>query len=181
MPTQRLLPSTPKGENMKDMKKRRWVWDLVCALVIGTITITTSDSQETPRGAILYRQYCASCHGGDGRGHGPVEPYLTVKPADLTRIAARRSGDFPRDQLVHIIAGDEVIAAHGTRTMPIWGEQLQIDVIGTVNKPVVARGRIDFLVDYLETLQGTRETGSDNIISVPLGAPPPEATPRHSD
>ena len=163
---------------MKDTKKRRWVWALGCAVVMVTVIVTTSDAQETPYGAPLYHQYCASCHGEDGRGHGPVEPYLTVKPADLTRIAARRGGDFPRDQLVHIIAGDEVVAAHGTRTMPIWGEQLQIDVIGTVNKPVVARGRIGFLVDYLETLQGTGEKGSDNIISVPLGAPPPETTPR---
>jgi hypothetical protein len=101
-----------------------------------------------------------------------------VKPADLTRIAARRGGDFPREQIVRIIAGDEVIAAHGTRTMPIWGEQLQKDVIGTVNKPVVARGRIGFLVDYLETLQGTGGKEFENLILVPPSAPPPGTTPR---
>jgi mono/diheme cytochrome c family protein len=140
--------------------------------------VTPSDAQDATPGATLYHQYCASCHGEDGRGHGPVEPYLTVKPADLTRIATRRGGDFPRAEITRIIAGDEVIAAHGTRTMPIWGEQLQTDVIGTVNKPIVARGRIGFLVDYLETLQGARERGSDDLISVPLGAPPPEAAPR---
>lgn len=107
-----------------------------------------------------------------------MEPYLTVKPSDLTRIAARREGDFPRDQLTRIVTGDEVIAAHGTRTMPIWGEQLQSDVIGTVNKSAIARGRIGILVEYLETLQGTGEKGFDNRIDAPPGAPIPGTTPR---
>ena len=49
-----------------------------------------SDSQDANHVAMFYRQYCASCHGEDGRGHGPVAPYLTVKPSDLIRIAARR-------------------------------------------------------------------------------------------
>ena len=142
------------------------------------VIISTSDAQEANYGPTLYRQYCASCHGEDGRGHGPVEPYLTVKPSDLTRITARRDGDFPREQLKRVVAGDEVIAAHGTRTMPIWGEQLQVDVIGTVNKPVVARGRIGFLVDYLETLQGTGEKEFENRIVAPPSAPPPGTTPR---
>ena len=167
-----------KGEDMTDTKKRSRVWALVSAVMMISVIITTSDAQEANHGAMLYRQYCASCHGEDGRGHGPVEPYLTVKPSYLTRIAARCGGDFPRDQLGHIIAGDEVVAAHGTRTMPIWGEQLQTDVIGTVNKPVVARGRIGFLVDYLETLQGTGEKEFENRILAPPSAPPPGTTPR---
>jgi CxxC motif-containing protein (DUF1111 family) len=140
--------------------------------------ISTSEAQEINYGPTLYRQYCASCHGEDGKGHGPLEPYLTVKPSDLTRITARRDGDFPREQLTRIVAGDEVIAAHGTRTMPIWGEQLQSDVIGTVNKSAIARGRIGFLVDYLDTLQGTGEKEFENRIVTPPSAPPPGTTPR---
>jgi mono/diheme cytochrome c family protein len=165
-------------EDRTDTKKRSWAWALVGAVVTVAVTVTTSDAQDANYSAMLYRQHCASCHGEDGRGHGPVEPYLTVKPSDLTRIAARRGGDFPRDQLGRIIAGDEAVAAHGTRTMPIWGEQLQVDVIGTVNKPVVARGRIGFLVDYLETLQGTGEKEFENLILAPPSAPPPGTTPR---
>lgn len=164
---------------MTDTKKQHWTWTLVgTALMMIFNIVTTSEAQETNYGALGYHQYCASCHGEDGRGHGPVEPYLTVKPSDLTRITARRGGDFPRDQLARIIAGDEVIAAHGTRTMPIWGEQLQGDVIGTANKPNIARGRISFLVDYLETLQGTGEKEFENRLLAPPSAPPPGTTPR---
>jgi mono/diheme cytochrome c family protein len=167
-----------KGEEMAETNKQCWAWTFLSAMMIVSVLISTSDAQESNYGPTLYHQYCASCHGEDGRGHGPVEPYLHVKPSDLTRITARRDGDFPREQLKRIVAGDEVIAAHGTRTMPIWGEQLQGDVIGTVNKPVVARGRIGFLVDYLETLQGTGEKEFDNRIVAPPSAPPPGTTPR---
>ena len=163
---------------MVDTKTRCWAWALMSVTTIVSVIVSTSDAQETNYGPTLYRQYCASGHGEDGRGHGPIEPYLTVKPSDLTRITARRGGDFPREQLKRIVAGDEVIAAHGTRTMPIWGEQLQTDVIGAVNKPVVARGRIGFLVDYLETLQGTGEKEFENRLVAPPSAPPPGTTPR---
>lgn len=162
---------------MAETRKQVWTWTLVGMMIV-FVVISTSDAQETNYGPTLYRQYCASCHGEDGRGHGPVEPYLTVKPSDLTRIMVRRDGEFPREQLTRIVAGDEVIAAHGTRTMPIWGEQLQSDVIGTVNKSVIARGRIGFLVDYLETLQGTGEKEFENRLVAPPSAPPPGTTPR---
>lgn len=163
---------------MRHTMTRHWAGAVMSAMVAIFVFLSTSDAQETNYGPTLYRQYCASCHGEDGKGHGPMEPYLTVKPSDLTRIAARREGDFPRDQIARIVAGDEIIAAHGTRTMPIWGEQLQADVIGTVNKSTIARGRIGFLVDYLETLQGTGEKAFDNRIDAPPGAPIPGTTPR---
>lgn len=163
---------------MTDTKTPGWAWPLRGAMLIVVLLIATSEAQEINYGPTLYRQYCASCHGADGQGHGPMEPFLTVKPSDLTRITARRGGDFPREQLTRIVAGDEVIAAHGTRTMPIWGEQLQVDVLGTVNKSAIARGRIGFLVDYLETLQGTGEKGFDNRIDAPPSAPMPGTTPR---
>lgn len=163
---------------MRHTMTRHWAGAVMSAMVAIFVFLSTSDAQETNYGPTLYRQYCASCHGEDGKGHGPMEPYLTVKPSDLTRIAARREGDFPRDQIARIVAGDEIIAAHGTRTMPIWGEQLQTDVIGTVNKSTIARGRIGFLVDYLETLQGTGEKAFDNRIDAPPGAPIPGTTPR---
>jgi hypothetical protein len=131
--------------------------------------ITLGEAQE---GESLYHQYCASCHGENGLGNGPVAPYLTVKPADLTRISARRDGEFPREQLKRIIAGEELPPGHGTRTMPVWGERLQDDLIGGASKSAIARGRIAFLVDYLQTLQGTGEKGFENTVipgSTPSG------------
>src|SRR5207247_687280 len=35
-------------------------------------------------GATLYRAWCASCHGADGRGQAARQTQLSVRPADLT-------------------------------------------------------------------------------------------------
>jgi hypothetical protein len=98
--------------------------------------------------------------------------FLTVKPSELRTITTRHRGEFPRELLGRIIAGDEVIAAHGTRIIPIWDERLQEDVVGTVNKPTVARGRIGFLVDYLATLQGTAGREIENVVIPGIGPRP---------
>jgi hypothetical protein len=142
------------------------------ALLMALGGSTWSVAEERSAGETLYTQYCASCHGERGNGNGPVATALTVKPSDLRTITTRHSGEFPRELLGRIIAGDEVIAAHGTRLMPIWGERLQDDVLGTVNKSAVARGRIGFLVDYLETLQGTQYKDFENTVLPTTGSPP---------
>ena len=43
-------------------------------LVVGT----SAGAAETDQGKQLYIQYCASCHGKDGRGNGSVSPYLKI-------------------------------------------------------------------------------------------------------
>jgi hypothetical protein len=128
-------------------------------------------AKEAWRGAALFHQYCASCHGEQGTGNGPVAAYLNVRPANLTQIAERRDGTFPRDEITRIVAGEQNPPGHGTRTMPVWGEQLQEGVIGSVRKDAVARGRISFLVDYLESLQGTDKKDFENTV-IPGSAPP---------
>jgi mono/diheme cytochrome c family protein len=73
------------------------------------------------KGPDLFRAYCAPCHGEDGKGNGPVAPALNAKPADLTSIAQRNGGIFPVKRVRSLIAGDELVMAHGSREMPIWG------------------------------------------------------------
>ena len=47
------------------------------------------------RGRVLYLKLCASCHGKNGQGDGPLANKLTPKPADLIVRAAHHSdGDF---------------------------------------------------------------------------------------
>ena len=48
------------------------------------------------QGAELFKTYCAVCHGIDAKGNGPMAKSLKTAPADLTRIAARNRGSFPR-------------------------------------------------------------------------------------
>jgi len=100
-------------------------------------------------GPDLYRGYCASCHGADGKGDGPVAPALNSKMPDLTTIAQRNGGVFPASQVNKIISGDQIILAHGSREMPVWGpifHQIQEDRdYGEI--------RLQNLTDYLKSVQ----------------------------
>jgi mono/diheme cytochrome c family protein len=105
------------------------------------------------QGEELYRAYCASCHGLEGRGEGPVAGALTTRPPDLTTIAARRDGAFPDAEIALTIDGRFAPVAHGTREMPIWGRRFGQEIPeGEFQQPLV-RGRILLLVTYLESIQ----------------------------
>jgi len=101
------------------------------------------------QGPDLYRSYCASCHGLDAQGNGPAAPALIAKVPDLTTIARKNGGVFPRDRVRRIIAGDEGITAHGTHEMPVWGRifhQVEEDRdYGNI--------RLQNLAEYLQSLQ----------------------------
>ena len=96
-------------------------------------------------GESLYRVHCASCHGVDGRGDGPVASSLKVEVPDLTRIARRQGGRFPAEQLRKIIDGRTTLPPHGTRTMPVWGE-----AFGSEKQ---ATRVVELLVQYLQSIQ----------------------------
>jgi mono/diheme cytochrome c family protein len=102
-------------------------------------------------GRDLFQFYCATCHGRDGTGHGPVAAALMVAPADLTRIASRSGGVFPRARITELVTGDEALAtsAHGSREMPVWGPIFRaLDTTEIANKV-----RIAAIVEYLESIQ----------------------------
>jgi mono/diheme cytochrome c family protein len=99
-------------------------------------------------------RYCASCHGLDARGGGPAATSLRTPPADLTRIAARRGGDFPADEVAAWIDGRLVPGAHGTREMPVWGVRFSEGLPPEPLTQDLVRGRIVVLVEYLESIQG---------------------------
>lgn len=104
-------------------------------------------------GEQAFARYCASCHGLDARGNGPAASSLRTAPADLTRIAARRGGVFPAGEVAAIVDGRFELPAHGSREMPIWGRRLAEPIAEDTHGEEVARGRIDLLVDYLESIQ----------------------------
>jgi mono/diheme cytochrome c family protein len=102
------------------------------------------------QGDNLYKTYCASCHGEDAKGNGPMAAWLKVPPSDLTRIAARNGGNFPLARVDRIISGEEALpSGHGTRAMPIWGP-----VFSQVTRDQdLGRVRIDNLARYLRDIQ----------------------------
>ena len=98
----------------------------------------------------LYEQYCATCHGLDGRGGGEFANLLGVPPPDLTGIAARRGGAFPAEEIAEWIDGRLTPRAHGSPEMPVWGRRLGVEDPGGAGE---LGGEIYLLVAYLETLQ----------------------------
>ncbi len=106
----------------------------------------------------LYERLCATCHGVDGRGGGEYANLLSVPPPDLTGIAARRDGAFPRDEIVSLIDGRLTPRAHGSAEMPVWGRRLRA---GDLEAEGELGGEIYLLVSYLETLQPTTAHPAD--------------------
>ncbi|MGE0483920.1 MAG: cytochrome c [Gammaproteobacteria bacterium] len=102
-------------------------------------------------GAALYVEYCAVCHGSEGRGDGPLAGGLTVKPANLRRLGVANGSEFPTARIAASIDGRDQPLAHGTRDMPIWGEAFK-RTQGPYGERRVNE-RIDALVDHLRRLQ----------------------------
>jgi len=101
-------------------------------------------------GPDMYVAYCASCHGKDGKGGGPVASALKTPPPDLTTLARRNNGKFPADHVSQIIRGDVNMPAHGDKDMPVWGP-----VFLAMNgaQPGLVQMRLRNLAKYLESLQ----------------------------
>lgn len=71
-------------------------------------------------GSKIFMQYCASCHGADAKGGGPVAASLKKAPSDLTMVE-KVDGKFPTLRIQRVIGGEDVVEPHGTREMPVWG------------------------------------------------------------
>ena len=111
----------------------------------GPVTRTSPAS-----GKEMFNEYCAVCPGTAGKGDGPAATALKKAPADLTQLAAKNSGKFPDVRVMRYIGGEDTVAAHGTRDMPMWGE-----VFHSMNRDSgVTQLRISNLTDYVKGLQG---------------------------
>ena len=124
----------------------------------GDIPVTYSYS-----GVEMYRTWCASCHGTQGKGDGPAAAALKKPPADLTQIAKKNGGKFPTERVRNYIDGTSAVAAHGSRDMPVWGtffSRLGDDPEFTYqerSRAVMMRvregERVATLANYVESLQ----------------------------
>ncbi|WP_348264640.1 c-type cytochrome [Telmatobacter sp. DSM 110680] len=76
-------------------------------------------------GAQMYKDYCASCHGLQGKGDGPAAQFVKAAPTDLSRLAERNDGKYPRMKVEGILKFGLKGHAHGSIDMPIWGDLFQ--------------------------------------------------------
>lgn len=104
-------------------------------------------------GPQLYQRFCASCHGVGGFGDGPVAPSLKVMIPDLTELSRRSGGRFPEERIRRVIDGRQAYPAHGTRDMPVWGQELWIEQGADAEAEAVTRRVVDRLVEYLRSMQ----------------------------
>jgi mono/diheme cytochrome c family protein len=101
-------------------------------------------------GAALYANYCAVCHGKEGKT--PVAPASRqrAKPPDLQSLASRNKGVFPLARMETLLTGTSASpVVHGGIDMPVWGPILSQGG----GDPNLGAARAHALARYLESLQ----------------------------
>lgn len=140
-------------------------WLMITGLTGGFAA--AAQAEDFDIGKSEFQSSCASCHGRDAKGKGPVSDQLKTPPPDLTMLARNNNGVFPANALYETIYGLKTVPAHGTREMPIWGERFNpiinlphsVDpyywkLAGPEKSPeVVVRARILAVIDYLNRVQ----------------------------
>ena len=117
------------------------------AMAFDAVTLEDYSGEE------LFGRFCASCHGTEAMGDGPVSRSLNVAVPDLTRIASRY-GEFPAGRIRDVIDGRGIdMGAHGTRTMPVWGYEFWLDEGADVTAQRAVRNAINKIVEYLRSVQ----------------------------
>lgn len=131
---------------------------LICLFAATSLAAPQAKIKQTPMsaekarmidGKDTYVALCASCHGPDGAGAGPVAKATKMAVPDITDLAKRSGGKFPAAQVLTAVQGDvSSVGAHGTTDMPVWGttfRQSQGDALAML--------RMYNLVNYLESIQ----------------------------
>lgn len=123
---------------------------LFCVMLAGCV-----DELEIPDGRAAFMQDCATCHGTDAMGGGPLMQSVGFAAPDLTQISARNNGVFPREQVMAIIDGLNR-DPHFSAVMPAFGDE-------DMGEAVVVEGPdglgtptpvgLIALADYLESIQ----------------------------
>ena len=132
---------------------------IALAALAGGAGVGAADSVEPPgdaaEGRELYLEFCATCHGVDATGGGPMATVLVLQPTDLTALSAGGEGRFPRARVVQRIDGRDPLVSHGS-PMPVYGgffEGEDVALRTDSGQPIMTSKPIADLVSYLETLQ----------------------------
>lgn len=145
-------------------------------ILLGLLSLSIASAAAFADGNVIasgkadYMSYCASCHGVDGKGAGPLAPTLKIAPSDLSVLTKKNKGNFPYTLLRKTIESTELglARAHGPREMPVWGPVFAQEPEGAITggasgsfygvsavqcEHLAARVRIMNIVDYIESIQ----------------------------
>ena len=129
---------------------------LLACLTLCLITRTSVGADYTTySGEKLFQRFCAACHGTQAKGDGPVASSLAVQAPNLRELTLRNKGTFPAEKIVRIIDGRTLLNPHGSRSMPVWGDEF---LRAEAGDPVAEQETADMIkkmVEYLRSIQTT--------------------------
>lgn len=113
----------------------------------------TTFAAEPDPGQQLYLQYCGACHGTDGKGNGPVSPYLKIKVPDLTLLRRKHKGVYPLQKVMTAIDGSRDVRGHGDGKMPVWGIVFRKESAEAKYTELTSLLKEKIIAEYIATLQ----------------------------
>ena len=126
-------------------------------LAVGVFGTGATFAEEELVGSDEFRTSCASCHGVGGKGDGNMAQFLIKKPTDLTALAKNTGkGEYPFLRVFQVVDGRAVVAGHGDRAMPVWGDRYKKEAsekYGSFGSETATRGRVLELVYYIQSIQ----------------------------
>jgi mono/diheme cytochrome c family protein len=144
------------------MRARRSCWTIVIVVILMAMIASAQDQAKkeikhvpikptsAASGQDMYKNYCAVCHGVDGKGKGPAADALKVPPPDLTTLAQKNGGTYPALKVSAVLRGEQVMPAHGSKDMPVWGNLFWNLSGGRASE---VQQRVANLNKYIESLQ----------------------------
>jgi hypothetical protein len=122
---------------------------------------TAAMAADVPVGQREYENRCAMCHGLAGKGDGWLAEFLTYRVPVLVALKKNNGGVFPFDRVYKVIDGRAEVAAHGPRSMPVWGGVYRVESERAFDPFIgqyypdegMIRARILALIEHLSRLQ----------------------------
>lgn len=126
---------------------------LALACAAAALALPALAEDDMGPGELYYTQYCATCHGMEGAGDGPLTELMTTKVTDLSMLAENNEGEFPMLHVIHVIDGRTGLRSHGG-PMPVYGALFDEESdAGEFGSALYTRGKILSIAYYIEGLQ----------------------------
>lgn len=112
-------------------------------------------AEDAEEGAALYMDYCATCHGIDVDGNGPMAGVMMIKPDDLRQLSSGNEGVFPLERVIKRIDGRDPLVSHGS-PMPVYGdffEGFDVAMKTHTGQPIMTSKPVADLVAFLKAVQ----------------------------
>jgi hypothetical protein len=116
-----------------------------------TLRIVPIFHSDPSSGKQMFKDYCATCHGMDGKGDGPAAELLEVKTSDLTTIAKRHHSKSTA-LFVSEFLRNKTCQTNGKINLPVWGRYFRENDPDKINHTITSM-RIYNLSEYVASIQ----------------------------